>query len=109
MAKTRSQVAWMAASTPSAIAVDLAGNAYITGQTSASNFPTTSGAYKTSFAGGYSTGFVTKLNATGSALLYSTYFGIGTTQPNAKAVPRGWRTAVLTIRATSGHQLAPRK
>lgn len=58
------------------IAVDTAGNAYITGATGSTNFPTTPGAYQTTFPGaGFVHGFVTKLNATGTALLYSTYLG----------------------------------
>jgi len=57
------------------IAVDAAGNAYVVGQTLSSNFPTTAGAFQTSFGGGYSDAFVTKLNPTGSALVYSTYLG----------------------------------
>ena len=58
-----------------AIAVDPSGNAYITGAAS-SPFPTTAGAYKTTISGAAAY-FVTKLNATGSALVYSTYFGPG--------------------------------
>lgn len=55
------------------IAVDNSGNIYVTG--SASNFfPTTALAYDTTFNGG-SDVFVTKLNPTGSTLLYSTYIG----------------------------------
>jgi Beta-propeller repeat len=57
------------------IAIDGSGNAYITGRTTSINFPTTSGAYDMSFNGGTSDGFVTKLNSTGSALLYSTFLG----------------------------------
>jgi hypothetical protein len=67
-----------------AIAVDSAGDAYVTGSTSSSNFPTTPGAFQvhSSFGknGGYgspSDAFVTKLNATGTALVYSTYLGGG--------------------------------
>ncbi len=56
------------------IAVDSSGYAYVTGQTSSTNFPTTSGAYDTS-ANGSSDAFVTKLNTTGTALVYSTYLG----------------------------------
>ena len=55
------------------IAVDGAGQAYVTGFTQSSNFPTTPGAFDTSLAG--NNAFITKLNATGSALLYSTYLG----------------------------------
>lgn len=56
------------------IAIDAAGNAYITGRTLASNFPTTTGAYDTSFNGS-SDAFVTKLNPSGKGLVYSTYLG----------------------------------
>ena len=59
------------------IAVDSAGNTYVTGYTASTNFPTTSGAFQTSHAsdGGNYDVFVTKLNANGTALLYSTYLG----------------------------------
>jgi len=52
------------------IAVDASGNVYAAGATSSTNFPTKSPLQATS--GG---GFVTKLNPTGSALVYSTYLG----------------------------------
>ncbi|HTY63653.1 MAG TPA: SBBP repeat-containing protein, partial [Acidobacteriota bacterium] len=55
------------------IAVDSSGNAYVTGSTTSTNFPTAH-AFQASF-GGYSDAFITKLNSSGSALLYSTYFG----------------------------------
>jgi hypothetical protein len=69
------------------IAVDSAGNAYVTGATSSINFPTTPGAFQVtssfrsngSVVGGPSDAFVTKLNATGTALVYSTYLGAGKT------------------------------
>jgi hypothetical protein len=56
------------------IAVDSAGNAYVTGRTQSSNFPTTTSAFQPIF-GGYYDAFVTKLNPTGTAPLYSTYLG----------------------------------
>jgi len=62
-----------------AIAVDSSGNAYVTGDTASSDFPTTAGAFRTaSPCGGVyacKSAFVSKINATGSALLYSTYLG----------------------------------
>ena len=54
------------------IAVDAAGNAYVTGETYSTNFPLAN-PFRGTFAGGDA--FVTKLNATGSALVYSTYLG----------------------------------
>ncbi len=57
------------------IAVDAAGNAYITGLTSSTNFPTTTGALQPALAGGVYDAYVAKLNSTGSALIYSTYLG----------------------------------
>jgi len=58
-----------------AIAVDSAGNAYITGDTTSTNFPVTQGAFDTVKAGFDTDAFVTKMNSTGTALIYSTYFG----------------------------------
>jgi hypothetical protein len=55
------------------IAVDPAGNAYVTGGTGSLNFPTTPGAFQPTFGGGDA--FVTKLNSAGSGIVYSTYFG----------------------------------
>jgi len=57
------------------IAVDVNNQAYITGGTNSTNFPTTPGAFQTIFGGGFLDVFVTKLNSTGSALVYSTYIG----------------------------------
>jgi hypothetical protein len=61
------------------IAVDPSGHAYVIGQTFSSNFPTTAGAFQTSLAGS-ANAFVTKLNPTGSALVYSTYLGGSTAE-----------------------------
>jgi hypothetical protein len=56
------------------VAVDGSNNAYVTGYTSSSNFPTTAGAFD-NVENGTDDAFVTKLNAAGSALVYSTYLG----------------------------------
>jgi hypothetical protein len=58
----------------SGIAVDSAGNAYTTGYIDGT-FPTTSGAYQTTYGGGGGDTYITKLNAAGSSLIYSTYVG----------------------------------
>ncbi|MGJ5813888.1 SBBP repeat-containing protein [Paludibaculum fermentans] len=53
-----------------AIAVDPAGNAYVTGRTETGDFPTSEGAYQRS----PSSCFLSKLDPSGTRLLYSTYF-----------------------------------
>ncbi|HEV8132087.1 MAG TPA: SBBP repeat-containing protein, partial [Acidobacteriota bacterium] len=58
------------------IAVDSTGNAYVTGETTSANFPITPGTVQSFFSGGFfPDAFVAKLNAAGSALVYSTYLG----------------------------------
>jgi hypothetical protein len=58
-----------------AIAVDGSGNAYVTGETGSTDYDVTAGAFQTTIVGGYADVFVTKLNASGSGLVYSTYIG----------------------------------
>ena len=65
------------------IVVDSSGKAYVAGTTFSSNFPTTSGAFQTTNNGAAhatGVGFVTELNSTGTALIYSTYLGGSGTQ-----------------------------
>jgi len=68
----------------SAIAIDTLGNAYITGTTNSTNFPTTPGAFQPAFQGTYFRAFVTKIsppgivpNQSGPSLVYSTFLGCG--------------------------------
>jgi hypothetical protein len=58
------------------IAVDGGGNAYVAGATNSLDFPTTTGAFQTRNAGGFDA-FVSKLNPTGTGLVYSTFLGSG--------------------------------
>ncbi len=61
------------------VAVDADGNTYLTGKTSSSNFPIHNG-YQSSGSGSYPYVFVTKLNAQGTGILWSTYLsGTGIT------------------------------
>jgi hypothetical protein len=56
------------------IAVGSSGAAYVTGYTGSANFPTKN-AFQPKRSGANTDAFVTKLNRSGSALLYSTYLG----------------------------------
>ncbi len=66
------------------IAVDDQGNAYVTGWTDSPDFPVTSGAFDASFDG-VDDIFVTKLNANGTGLVYSTFLG-GALSEGAKGI-----------------------
>ncbi|HEX8458401.1 MAG TPA: SBBP repeat-containing protein [Pyrinomonadaceae bacterium] len=59
------------------IAADSAGNAYITGETNSNTDFPRANAIQNTFGGGISDAFVTKINADGSAFVYSTYLGGG--------------------------------
>ncbi len=57
------------------IVVDGSGHAYITGETYSTDYDITPGAFQTTTGGDVRDVFVTKLNASGTALVYSTYIG----------------------------------
>ena len=67
------------------IAIDSSGNAFVTGSTEGPNFPTTAGSFKVTSNRG---AFVSKLNANGTSLIYSTYISgnSGITTGNSIAV-----------------------
>jgi hypothetical protein len=56
------------------IAIDSNGDAYVTGQTASTDFPTVTGSFSTKKANEFDA-FVTKISADGSKLIYSTYVG----------------------------------
>ena len=75
------------------VAVDSAGNAYVTGNTYSTDFPVLN-AFQPASGGGGSDGFVAKLNPTGSALVYSSYLGGSETE---------WSKSVAVDAAGSAH------
>ncbi len=68
------------------IALDGAGQAYLTGSTYASDFPTTPGAAQPRLGDVDGNAFVAKLSADGARLLYSTYLGGTTDSPGAQGL-----------------------
>ena len=77
------------------IALDGEGNAFITGSTGSSSFPTTISAYDRSFNGNDDV-FVTTLNASGSALIYSTFLGGSLAEQNSNISLTGSGNAFIS-------------
>jgi hypothetical protein len=67
------------------IGVDVSGNAYVTGSTVSTDFPIAGAVFQTGYGGGNADAFVTELNTTGTALVYSTYLG-GTNTDSAYGI-----------------------
>jgi len=65
-----------------AIAVDGSGNAYVAGQTYSHDFPTANAIQATNHSAAGSNAFVSEINASGSALVYSTYVGGSYSNPS---------------------------
>lgn len=93
------------------LAVDAAGNAYITGVTKTTNFPTTAGAaYRTRWSDYYKNpssmeAFVTKLSAAGNSLAYSTYMR-GNSNDDARAIALDSQgNAYIAGTTSSGNQI----
>jgi uncharacterized protein (TIGR03437 family) len=75
------------------IAVDSLGNAYVTGKTSSTDFPTAGPLH---LAKGLSNAFVAKLNANGSSLAYSTYLGGNDEDEGYSIAVDSFRNAYMT-------------
>ena len=82
------------------LTVDSVGNAYVSGGTQSPDFPTTGAAFQTKLAGA-SNAFVSKLNATGSALVYSTFIGGSTADAAFSIAIDSSGNAYITGGATS--------
>lgn len=89
------------------IAVDAGGNAYIVGLTNSDDYPTTVGAFQRMRAGS-GDAFVTKLNNTGSNLIYSTYVGgPGYEQPTTIAVDAQGNAHITGMITVGGFPVTP--
>jgi uncharacterized protein (TIGR03437 family) len=76
------------------VAVDQKGNAYVTGQTTSTDFPTANAFQPNS--GGGTDAFVAKLNPSGNALVYSTYLGGNANDGANEVVPDGAGNAYVS-------------
>lgn len=89
------------------LAIDAAGNVFITGETRSPDFPVTPGAFQTTFLGVNSV-FVTKLDATGSSLIYSTYLeGSGDETGNDIAIDASGNAYVTGVTTSSDFPVTP--
>ncbi|MDP4114805.1 MAG: SBBP repeat-containing protein [Bacteroidota bacterium] len=81
-----------------AMAMDTGGNIYLTGQTVSANYPITPGAYQTTLSGGYTSGdaFITKLNPSGSALIFSTFIGGSSLEKSASIAVDTYGNSYIT-------------
>jgi len=81
------------------VAVDSTGEAYVTGVTASTNFPTTPTGYQTTYAGSADV-FVTKFNASGNGVLFSTYLG-GTGVDSPSQILRDATGNIFLVGSTS--------
>jgi len=83
------------------VAVDDAGNIYVTGRTASADFPTTAGAYDETHNGG-NDAFVTKFSADGGSIVYSTYLGGGDSDTGCAIAVDGSGNAYIVGTTQSG-------
>jgi hypothetical protein len=94
--------------------IDASGNAYLTGSTSSTTFPGVSGSSLQPANAGSSDVFVMKINAAGSAILFSTFFG-GTGLDTGNSIELdssgniliGGLTSSTTLPGVTGSSLQP--
>jgi hypothetical protein len=85
------------------VVVDDLGVVTVSGGTTSSDFPTTPGAYDTSYNGGGGDGFVSRLSADGSTLVWSTYLGGSSGQEPGWALVVDAAGVVTTVGYTWSH------
>ena len=99
------------------VAVGADGSVFVTGVTESDNFPKTTPAAQEAYGGGPSDAFVTKLNATGSSVAWSTFVGGNQTDsaravsvsPSGEAFITGSTNSVGFPTANAFQQAAPRE
>jgi hypothetical protein len=84
------------------IAVDSGGNAYVSGVTNSADFPTTAGAYARS-KGSERDVYLAKLNAHGTALVYSTFLGGNAASVNPHVAVDASGQAYLTAQTNANN------
>ena len=89
-----------------ALAIDSAGVSYVTGETSSSNYPTTANSVDPAWNGDFDV-FVTAVNATGTALAYSTFLGSGGFDDGLAITVDGASSAYVTGKASPGFPVTP--
>jgi hypothetical protein len=86
------------------VAADTGFNVVVAGTTTSSNFPTTASAFQTTPAGGGAHAFVSVLDATGTALAYSTYLS-GNGTESARGLALDSKNKIYLIGATTSTNL----
>jgi hypothetical protein len=90
------------------IAVDQDGAAYITGLTASPDYPTTPGAFRPTYNGGNADVFVTKLNPSGTGIVYSTFLGgSDSDSANGIAVDAGGHAYVTGATVSADYPTTP--
>jgi len=88
------------ADSANALATDAAGNIYVAGSTASANFPATSGAARTVFAGGTDV-FVAKFDPTGNTRIWATFLGGALADTGAGVAIDGSGSVYVTGETTS--------
>jgi len=84
-----------------AIAVDAAGNAFVTGATQSDDFPASPNAFQPGLVGNFDV-FVLKLNPAGSAIVYATYLGGSSSEFGKSIAVNAMGQAYVTGTTVSG-------
>jgi hypothetical protein len=96
-----SYLAGTGADRPMAVTTDAAGNVYVTGSTSSTDFPLKNPLQKTAPQGGNNAVFVSKFDSTGKTLLFSTYLGGGSDAGYAIALDKKGNIVVAGVTGDS--------